>query len=143
MKCRELMKVRVETVSPDDSIANAARRMRDSNVGFLPVCEKSGRIFGTLTDRDIAIRCVAEGKDIALPVSKIATREVIACAPEDDVSRAETLMSQHHISRILCMDGDNLVGVISLSDIAEKEDPELALRTFREVASREVSGAHA
>ena len=138
MKCEEIMKRDVECVSPRDTVEDAAARMRDENIGFLPVCDESTKVLGTLTDRDIAIRLVAARKPASTSVEDVMTREVVACRPEDDIRDAERAMAKNHKSRILCVDeGGRLVGVISLSDIAQHERGRRASDTLREVSERE------
>lgn len=138
MLCDVLMKTAVESVSPEDSAETAARRMRDKNIGFLPVCDRySGKVRGTLTDRDIALRVVAEKRSLTTPVQQIMTRDAIYCRPDDDISTAEELMADNLVSRIMCIDEDGqLVGVISLSDIAVM-DGARAARTLEQVSARE------
>ena len=138
MKCEEIMKRDVECVSPRDTVEEAAVRMRDENIGFLPVCDESTKVLGTLTDRDIAIRLVAARKPASTSVEDVMTHEVVACRPEDDIRDAERVMAKNHKSRILCVDeGGRLVGVISLSDIAQHERGRRASDTLREVSERE------
>jgi CBS domain-containing protein len=139
MLCKDLMKAEVECVEPDDLVGVAARKMRDDCVGFLPVCESDGQIVGTLTDRDITIRLVAEDLPLDIPVRDIMTAEVVACDPDDSLEEAQLLMGRARVSRILCVDGNSgrLAGVISLSDIAQLEEGARAARTLREVTSRE------
>jgi CBS domain-containing protein len=137
MKCREIMKTDIECVSAETTIQAAARKMRDQNVGFLPVCDAGMLVTGTVTDRDLAIRGVAEGRDPGTPVGALMSIDVIACRPEDPLSYARELMAQHHKSRIMCLDSDGRVaGVISLSDLAQ-HDEIAALDTLRQVSSRE------
>jgi CBS domain-containing protein len=137
MRCQEIMKQLVECVSPKDPVRSAAQRMRSGNIGFLPVCSEDRRVLGTLTDRDIALRIVSEGRPATTPVDEIMTREVVACRPEDSVKKAEQLMGHYRKSRILCLDGSGrLAGVLSLSDLAELETGGAA-RTLREIAQRE------
>jgi CBS domain-containing protein len=138
MRCEEIMKRTVECVSPQDSVQVAARRMRDENVGFLPVCDPSRKVIGAVTDRDLAIRVLADGQPATTTIEKVLTREVIACRPEDDLRKAEELMAKHHKSRMICVDtAGRLVGVISLSDIAQREDGSQASQTLRKVSERE------
>jgi CBS domain-containing protein len=137
MLCEELMKTDVESVSPVDSIEEAARLMRDANVGFLPVCDDSRRVLGTITDRDIAIRAVADALPGSTPVEDVMTDEVVACSPKEDVEAALLLMGENRKSRIICLDGDGrLAGVISLSDIAQLGEAG-ASDTLRQVSERE------
>jgi CBS domain-containing protein len=106
-------------------------------VGFLPVCDQSKKVLGTITDRDIAIRVLAENRPAKTSVAEVMTREVVACRPEDDIRVAEHMMSQNHKSRIICLDdAGRLAGVISLSDLAQ-HDGARAARTMKEVSERE------
>lgn len=141
MRCEHIMKRNVECVSPSDTAQAAAMRMRDENIGFLPVCEKDMKVLGTITDRDLAIRILAEGRPAATSVRDVMSDEVIACRPEDDLRRAEELMGRHQKSRIMCVNENGvLAGVISLSDIAQQEKASRAAATMRSVSQRE---AHA
>jgi CBS domain-containing protein len=136
MLCEELMKTDVECVSPVDTIEDAARLMRDANVGFLPVCDESRRVLGTVTDRDIAIRAVADGLGGSTPIEEVMTDEVVACSPKEDIEGALQLMGEHRKSRIICLDGDGrLAGIISLSDIAQLG--EVGSDALRQVSERE------
>lgn len=137
--CRDVMKEAVVSVDESDSVYHAARAMRDTGVGFLPVCDSAGKVVGTITDRDITIRVSAERREVdACRVGEVMTEEVVACGPEDTLEHAEGLMSRYHKSRILVTDDeDRLVGVISLSDIATHDDSQRAGETLLGVAQRE------
>jgi CBS domain-containing protein len=135
--CREIMKRNIQCLSSGDSVSAAATKMRDQNVGFLPVCDERMKVLGTITDRDIAIRLVAELRDGSTLVGQIMTREVVACEPEDDISDAAELMADQRKSRIMCIGDDGrLVGVISLSDIAEFDGVHAAI-ALNEIGRRE------
>jgi CBS domain-containing protein len=141
MLCSDLMKTEPSSVLPDDTVHTAAQRMRDENIGFLPVCDGSGKALGTLTDRDIAVRLVAEARPAATPVADVMTREVVACRPDEDIRQAEERMRKAQKSRIMCTDAEGrLVGVISLSDIAQVETNDNAAETMRAVTMREAPG---
>jgi CBS domain-containing protein len=138
MLCSEIMKSEIECMSPSDPADLAARKMRDHNVGFLPVCDDALHAVGTLTDRDIAIRLVAQNLPLVTSVGELMSMDVVACRPTDDVRRAEELMGLHRVSRVLCVDEDGtLAGIISLSDIAQHETPIAAAQTLRDVTARE------
>src|SRR4029079_14691676 len=95
MTCGEIMKRCVIRADENDTVQVAAAYMRDANIGFLRVCGDSGKVVGTLTDRDIAIRVDAEGKSSsACRVRDVMTREMIACAASDDIGHAESLMAE-------------------------------------------------
>src|SRR5258708_2979894 len=137
MLCGEIMKREVECSGLNDSAQSAAQRMLEENIGFLPVCDQAKRAIGTITDRDIAVRLVARGLPASVKIADIMTREVVSCGPKDDVRKAERLMARNHKSRIVCLDDEGcLVGVISLSDIAEK-DRDRAGQTLAEGGERE------
>jgi CBS domain-containing protein len=132
------MKRNVAYVSPQDTVETAATRMRDDNIGFLPVCDATNKVVGTVTDRDLTIRVLAERRVGSTPIDDVLTREVIACRPEDDLDKAEELMAKHHKSRIMCVDAaGRLLGVISLSDIAQEEPGARTAQTLRQVSQRE------
>ncbi|HKE44809.1 MAG TPA: CBS domain-containing protein [Steroidobacteraceae bacterium] len=134
------MKTSIESVTPEESVVSAARLMRDGNIGFLPVCEEySGRVLGTITDRDIAMRLVAERRPLWTRVEELMTRDVIACSPDDEIDAAEDLMAENQVSRVMCIDDDEqLVGVISLSDVAQMDGTHAA-RTLEQVSAREAN----
>ncbi len=138
MRCDDIMKTNPECLTQQQTVRDAACRMRDLNIGFLPICD-GGRVVGVVTDRDIAVRCVAEGKPLDLPVTQVMSTQVVACRPEDDVRKAQQLMGQAQKSRLLVVDAKGqLVGVISLSDIAQQVgDADDVARTMREVTDRE------
>jgi CBS domain-containing protein len=138
MRCGDIMKRDVECVTPQQNVQEAARRMRDQGIGFLPVCDESRKVLGTVTDRDLAIRVLADARPATTPAGDVFTHESVTCRPEDDLSKAEELMARHHKSRVMCVDGEGrLVGVISLSDIAQRERGSKAAETLREVSQRE------
>ena len=139
MRCQEIMKKPVVCCQETESVQAAALKMRDGNIGFLPVCAAEGRVVGILTDRDIALRLCAEGLDArTTPIGQIMTRRIIACRPGDDVRLVEGLMARNQKSRILIVDeAARPVGVISLSDIA-RHDRVFAGETMRQVSSREI-----
>lgn len=121
MKIREIMTKQVETVSPDTPLKEAARMMRDADIGFLPVGEND-RLVGTLTDRDIAVRAVADGKDPNSARVRDAMSPGTAFVFEDqDSSEAATIMSEKQIRRLPVMNRDKrLVGVVAIGDLATR-----------------------
>jgi len=138
MLCEELMKRPVECVTPHDRVTTAARKMRDANVGFLPVVNEFQKVLGALTDRDIAIRLVAEELPPTTTVGELMTHEVVACQATDDVHTAERLMGERRKSRVMCLDDSGtLLGVISLSDVAQNESDKRTADTIRLITERE------
>jgi CBS domain-containing protein len=138
MRCEEIMKRDVQTTEERETLQQAAAHMARRNLGFLPVLDAAGAVVGTITDRDIAVRAVAAGLAPDHPVAEIMTREVVACRPGDLLETAERLMAERQKSRLLVLGDDGtLAGVISLSDLAEKEAPRRAASVLRKVAARE------
>ena len=115
---KDLMSRDVKVISPNTSIREAAREMRDGDFGMLPVGEND-RMIGTISDRDIAIRAVAEGKDSATKVRDVMS-EGIAWAYEDDsVEEAAKIMSKRQVRRLPVVNRDKrLVGIVALGDFA-------------------------
>ncbi len=140
MLCLDLMKTEIETFREGDSVQEVARRMREVNIGFAPVCGADGRPVGTLTDRDIALRiCAEDRRASATRAGDVMTREAVTCHEGDPIEEAERLMARHRKSRIMVVDDDGrLVGVISLSDVVDEEEDDRAAETMRIISDREV-----
>jgi CBS domain-containing protein len=137
MLCEQAMQHPVQTLLEDDSLALAAERMRDTNVGFLPVCNTAGIAVGVITDRDIVVRALADQLPPSTPLSQVMTREVVACRPKDSLVRAIGMMRERHLSRVLCVDGvGRPMGVISLSQVVRYEDSMRMAKTVREIVTR-------
>lgn len=119
MNVGNLMTPNVETVTPDASVLMAARKMRDLNIGFLPVYA-ADQLVGVVTDRDIAIRAMAAGLDAdTTNVSEIMTTEVVGCFEDQPVEVVAQLMNEHQIRRLVVLDEcKKLIGVVSLGDLA-------------------------
>lgn len=136
MKIREIMTRQVELVAPDSPLREAARLMRDAGIGFLPVGEND-RLVGTLTDRDITIRCVAEGKDTSKAKVRDAMTESLAYVFEDqDSSEAAQVMSDQQIRRLPVLNRDKrLVGVVAMGDLATRTgDQDIVGSTIEDVS---------
>jgi CBS domain-containing protein len=126
MQIRELMTRDVTTVHPEETVQWAARAMAELDVGVLPVGEND-RLIGMITDRDIAIRCIAEGKGPQTRVRAIMTTEVKYCFADQDIDDVSANMGDLQVRRLPVLDRDKqLVGIVSLADIATSEDPEQA-----------------
>jgi CBS domain-containing protein len=120
---RDLMVSSVVTVEPSTSVVDAARRMIQQEKGPLPVVEGE-RPVAIVTDRDIVAHVVAEGRDPnSVTVDDIASQELVTIGPDEDVEEARRLMAQHELDRILVVEGDRLVGIISEADIRSDEAP--------------------
>lgn len=121
MKIKDIMTKEIACVDANSTAADAAKKMKDQNVGTILVIDQN-QLKGLVTDRAITTRAVAEGKDPkSLPVTDIMTKDVVGCSEEDDVFDALKTMGQNKIRRMpVVNDQDHLVGVVSMSDIAEQ-----------------------
>lgn len=140
MLCQDLMKTEIETFREQDTVLEIARRMREVNIGFVPICAPDGRPLGTVTDRDLALRVCGEDRRASeTRAADVMTREAITCREDDPITLAEERMARHHKSRIMVVSEEgHLVGVISLSDIVDEEDDARAAETLRMIADREI-----
>lgn len=120
MNIRDVMTPNPRTISPDDSIQNAARVMRDEDTGVVPVVE-NGRAVGVVTDRDIVVRAVADGNQLSGPVRDILSSRLVSVSPDMSTSEASELMSEHQVRRLPVVENDHLVGIVSIGDLAVKE----------------------
>jgi CBS domain-containing protein len=123
----DIMTTDLVSLSAEHSVRDAARRMREANVGAI-VVQKHGNLFGIVTDRDIVVRCLARGGDCdETPLSEICSPEVTTLGPDDEVDRAVTLMRDKAIRRIPVVKNGKAVGILSLGDLALQRDPFSAL----------------
>lgn len=122
MQLRQIMTHHVHAVPPGASLRQAAQEMRSCDIGALPVCHND-KLIGVITDRDIAVRAVAEGKDPeSCCVREAMTPDFIYCYEDEDVAEAVKLMEQMQVRRLPVMDRDNrLVGIVSLGDLATRQ----------------------
>lgn len=119
MKVRELMNASVVSITPDESVALAARLLSRHNLGSLPVCDMDGTLRGIVTDRDIVLRCVAAEEDPAqTTVKDIMSRSCAVVSPEEDVRQATRLMTARQVRRLPVTEAGKVIGVLSLGDLA-------------------------
>jgi CBS domain-containing protein len=120
---RELMSANPCSIDADKSVAYAAKMMRDEDVGLAPIVE-GDRLVGTLTDRDIAIRVVAEGRDPeSTKAREVASADVVTVDPQQDLDEALRLMAQHQVRRLPVVEEDGrLVGIVAQADVARHGD---------------------
>ena len=116
---REIMTTGADCASENDTIVDAAKKMRDLDVGALPICGQDNRLKGMITDRDIVVRVLADGRDPAsCKVSELAEGKPVTIGADDSVEEALATMSQHGVRRIPVIDGHDLVGIVSQADVA-------------------------
>lgn len=130
MQIRELMSRDVATVTPGTSLRDAARRMAALNVGALPVSNQD-RLVGMITDRDIAVRGVAEGKTPSAKVRDVMTPQIKYCFEDQELDEIAANMADIQVRRLPVVDRDKrLVGILSLGDIAVSDDTDCAIEAL-------------
>ncbi len=140
MKVAEAMTRDVRVSSPDQTIREAARAMAELDTGVMPVGEND-RLVGMITDRDIAIRGVAEGKGPDAPVREVMTPDVTYCFDDEDIRDVARTMAENQVRRLPVLNRDKrLVGIISLGDVAVMESPDAAAAAIGGVS--EPGGEH-
>lgn len=119
MLVREVMSKNVKPIGPDSTVRDAAKEMREGDFGAMPVYDGK-KLMGMITDRDIAVRIVAEGKDSSnAKVREAMTNEVLTVYDDDDINKATKVMSDRQVRRVPVIDhNQKLVGMISISDMA-------------------------
>ena len=135
MRVNELMSG-PKCCSETDSVRRCATLMKEQSIGFVPICDDDGKPIGAVTDRDLAIRVLAEGRSADETISAFMTRDTVFCSADDDVEDAERLMRERRKSRIMvCDEQGRLVGVVSLADVADVESSRTIGQTFQQVKS--------
>lgn len=135
MQIKEIMTPQVEYIHPDTTIKEAAAKMKQLNVGIMPV-EENDRLVGMITDRDIAIRSSAEGQDPKTQkVRDVMTKKVVYCYEDDSVEQVGKLMQEHQIRRLIILNRNKrLVGICSLGDLALTAQNQLSGEVLEKVS---------
>jgi CBS domain-containing protein len=131
---REIMTGGVECVRENESVLDAAKKMRDLGVGALPICGNDDRLKGMLTDRDIVVRVLAEGLEPGgTTAGELAEGKPVTIGADDSLDELVRTMAQHEVKRLPVIDGHRLVGVVSEADVAEHASPEQVVAVVRGV----------
>jgi CBS domain-containing protein len=138
-KCNEVMTKEPVCCLPNDLVTKAAELMKSGQIGSIPVIEneQTKKLVGIVTDRDLALRIVAEGLDAkSTKVDAVMTRKVVTCRAEDDLQKALDAMSEHQLRRIPIVDGDNkIIGIIAQADVATRVDqPQQTAEMVKEIS---------
>jgi CBS domain-containing protein len=133
---RDIMTTNPRTIEPSTPIFEAARIMRDDNIGSLPITE-GNQLWGTITDRDITIRAIAEGRDpTGTTVQEIASRDLVTVDPQQNLDEALRLMAQHQVRRLPVVEEDGkLVGIVAQADVAQVGDDARTGETVQQISS--------
>jgi CBS domain-containing protein len=134
-KLKDIMSPNVQVVSPEATISEAAQKMRDGDFGMVPVAEND-RMIGAISDRDIAVRAIAEGKGPNTPVRDVMSEGITWAYEDDSVEHAAEIMSEHQVRRLPVVNRDKrLVGIVALGDFAvETSDVRPAAEALAEIS---------
>ena len=141
MKVRDIETMAPEVIGPDETIEEAAKKMRQLDIGMMPVCDGE-RLCGAITDRDVTIRCVAEGRDPKSTfIRACMTSRIIYCFEDQNVKEVAKLMEEQQVRRLPVLNKDKrLVGIISLGDLAVRTGKEKLAGEILERVSEPVRG---
>ena len=134
---RDIMSGGVECAQVDETLADAARKMRDLDVGALPICGEDNKLKGMITDRDIVVKCVAEGGDpTSAKVSDFAEGKPVTVGADDPVEEVLRTMTQHGVRRLPVIDGHELVGMVSQADVATNLPDGMTARLVESISAK-------
>ncbi len=138
-KCNEVMTKNLVICLPSDMVVKAAKLMKSENIGPILVIEneQTQKLVGIVTDRDLALKVVAEGRDAqTTTVEAVMTRKIVTCHAEDDLQRALDAMAEHQLRRIPVVDTDNkILGIIAQADVATRVNhPEKTAAMVKEIS---------
>lgn len=133
---QNVMTTDVETCRPDETISDAAMKMKQYHVGAIPVTQEDN-LMGMITDRDIVVRCIAEQKPESTPVSEVMSSQIITAEPDMDIHQAAKMMAEKQIRRLPIVENQRLVGIASLGDLAvDKQTDAEASFALSEISER-------
>lgn len=134
MKISSIMTRDVQLINPNETVQSAAKKMAEIDAGAIPVAEND-RLVGMITDRDIAVRCIAEGKGCDTKVGDVMTKEVKYCFEDDDADDVADNMGEQQLRRLPVLnDEKRLVGIVSLGDIAASEEADASGEALRGIS---------
>jgi CBS domain-containing protein len=132
---RDVMTSNPTTCEPTATLVDAAKVMAREDVGPVPIVE-GGKLVGLVTDRDIIIRAVAEGRDVTgTTVRDVASKDLVTVTADEDLDRALQLMAQHQVRRIPVVEGDRVVGIVSQADVARAADDEKTGEVVQQISA--------
>ena len=133
-KIREVMTPAPETIQADRPATEAAKKMKEADAGMIPVMT-NGNLLGTVTDRDIVLRVVAEGKDPqSTPVGEIASTDPVTVTPDEDLDAALQKMAKHQVRRLPVVEEGRLIGVVAQADVAREGNEKDVGHTIEEIS---------
>ena len=145
MKCKEIMTKDPVCCLPDDEVQKAAKLMKDEDVGVIPIIEdeETKSLLGIVTDRDLALRVVAEGRDVgSTRIKDVMTIGAVSCRPDDDLQKALDAMEENQVRRIPVVDNNRkIVGIIAQADVATRiSEPQKTAAVVEEISKSQTAG---
>lgn len=117
---KEIMSTDVKTIMMNDDIIKAAKVMKEEDIGLIPVVDQQNKCIGVVTDRDIVIRGLAEKKSASLKVEDVISKNIVSVKPDTDVKQVTELMAQEQVRRLPVVEDDQIVGIVSMADMANE-----------------------
>ena len=137
MKVKDLMTKSPVCTTPEQSLQDAARLMKQNDCGSLPVQDASGRLLGMVTDRDIVVRAVAEGRNSDCTVKDVMTKDPATVGPDDDLAKVEKLMADRQVRRVPVVDGSGkAVGMVAQADLARASNSHVSSSDLAKVVEQ-------
>ena len=134
-KARDLMTSPAECIGENDTIDQAAKRLTELDVGAMPICGEDDRLKGMLTDRDIVVKCIADGGDpSSVRAGSLAEGKPVTIGADDDIREALEVMQEYQVRRLPVIDGHDLVGIIAQADIARELSATETAETVAEIS---------
>jgi CBS domain-containing protein len=135
-KARDIMTGGAECVGENETLEEAAKKLADLGVGAMPICGEDNRLKGMLTDRDIVVKAVAQGKNLAeTKAGELGEGKPVTIGADDSIEEAISTMAEHKVRRLPVIDGHDLIGVVSQADVAKKIDDEQTGRLVEAISS--------
>ncbi len=137
-KLQDVMTKDVETCKPSDDLFQAATKMKDLNVGIIPVCDESKNLMGVVTDRDLVIRGYADKKPGSTEIREVMSDRIYSASPDTTLQEASSIMAKEQIRRLPVVESQRLVGIVALGDLAlDDMSNEAAGRALEEISERD------
>jgi CBS domain-containing protein len=133
---RDVMASGAESIEENDTILDAARRLAELDIGAMPMCEAGGEISGMLTDRDVVVKVIAQGKDVGeVTAGELAQGPVATVSPDTSLEDAIETMTREGVRRLPVVEGDDLVGMVSQADLARALPQDQAAKVVEAVSA--------
>ena len=135
MKARDIMTPSPECIGENDSITDAAKKLAKLGVGSMPICKENNRLGGMITDRDIVIKVIAQDRDLSSTrAGELGEGKPVTIGADDSIELTLQTMADHKVRRLPVIDGHDLVGIVSLADVAKNADEELVGRVLEVIS---------